>query len=433
MAVNIVTVDVNQEIASAPIILQQTGAIISQGATTLTAGTVQLITQRADLTDLLVDAAAITSMTYLSTVVTVTTTAPHGIPMSDVVDVTISGVTPAGYNGTFAATSTGASTFTYSLASNPGAVTVQGLYTLADVAELTAQVNTFFAQGSSTAVYILELGIGTPAQGVTALTAYLLEPVVAMYRYLLPYNWDTETSMQTLALSYNGVTAQVYFHVTTTLGTYTNWNGLKSVVAMFKTPTATSAEFDSATWFWQGLHEDPNASNMMRPMRFRYVFGVTPYLTLTGAQQTAAFTAGVNWIDTGAQGQISQTLIETGKTMDAKPFTYWFAVDWIIEHEDIGLSAAIINGSNTPQNPLIYNQDGINRLQKVAQSIMDNAVSFGLILNGATVSAVPFPTYIAQHPTDYAAGIYNGLACTFVPARGFDAITIYLTASDIPT
>jgi len=71
-------------------------------------------------------------------------------------------------------------------------------------------------------------------------------------------------------------------------------------------------------------------------------------------------------------------------------------------------------------------------LQKVAQATVNNGISFGLILSPAKVVAVPFSTYVKQHPGDYSTGTYNGLSCTFVPLRGFESITIYLTASNIP-
>ena len=141
---------------------------------------------------------------------------------------------------------------------------------------------------------------------------------------------------------------------------------------------------------------------------------------------------GANWVGTGAQGGISNTLIEGGSFMDKNPFNYWYCVDWLSINITLALSAAIINGSNTPTNPLYYNQNGINSLQKVAQATVNNGIAFGLILSPASVNAVPFITYVNEHPGDYAIGVYNGLSCTFVPLRGFSSITIYLTASNIP-
>jgi subtilase family serine protease len=71
---------------------------------------------------------AISSMTWASGTVTVTSASPHQLAVGAQVTVIISGVTPNGYNGTFLATITGASTFTYPLSASPGTVTVQGAY-----------------------------------------------------------------------------------------------------------------------------------------------------------------------------------------------------------------------------------------------------------------------------------------------------------------
>jgi hypothetical protein len=117
---------------------------------------------------------------------------------------------------------------------------------------------------------------------------------------------------------------------------------------------------------------------------------------------------------------------------DGNPFNYWYAIDWLVINVSLSLSAAVINGSNTPTNPLYYNQAGINILQKTAQATVNSGITYGMILSPATVTAVPFTTYIAENPGDYATGTYSGLACTFTPARGFTAITIALTATNIP-
>lgn len=433
MAVNIVTVSVAEQVAPAPIILQRTGAIVSQGATNLAAGEISLLTRVSDLTPLLASAQTIASITWLAGVVTVVTTLPHGIPLTDIVSVTISGVTPSGYNGIYDVTSTTTTEFTYPLALNPGLATVPGSYTLSDVSQLTAQVTTFFAQGLTDAVYVLELGIGSAAEGVIALNNYIINPFVRMYAYLVPRSWDTEPSAPPMTNAYTGTTAMVYFYVTTTLATYGAWQTIKSVLTLAESPSVPANEFSMSALFFNAISRNPNASNMMLQMEYAFVRGVTPYSALTEPQKVALTAAAVNWIDTGAQGQIARNIIQNGKYMDGSPFTYWYSVDWVNTHVSIALAAAIINGSNNPQNPLYYNQSGINALQKVAQAVMDNGVSFGLLLDPVVVDAIPFITYVQQNPSDYAVGAYNGLSCTFVPARGFDSITIYLTASNIPT
>jgi len=435
---NIVNVVVTQQVASAPSQLQQTGAFVSQGGTTLAAGETYLLTQLSDLTSILRPATAITSLNWATNVVTVTTTTAHGIPSGDTVQIVIAGCTPTGYNGTFAGTSTGTNTVTYPLVSDPGADTVQGTLQLANTLELEAMGNTFFAQGSTVSVFVLELGTTTVADGVTALNTYIEENVNHLptsstpqfYSYLLPTTWDVSDA-QVMAAQYEGTTAQVYFYVTTTLATYAGWDGIKSVFAALQSPSAPAIEFSTAAMYWASLSYDPNASNLAHPFEYTYIYSVTPYV-LTNTQQTTLLANGVNWVGTGAQGGISNTLIEGGTYMDLNPFNYWYCVDWLSINVAQALSAAIINGSNLPTNPLYYNQAGINTLQKVAQATVNNGISFGLILSPANVNAISFTTYVAQNPGDYATGTYNGLSLTFVPLRGFSSITIYLTASNIP-
>lgn len=63
--------------------------------------------------------ASIASITRVGTLATLTTATPHGLP--DGSEIVVSGASPAQYNGTFRVTVTGASTFTYVMASDPGA------------------------------------------------------------------------------------------------------------------------------------------------------------------------------------------------------------------------------------------------------------------------------------------------------------------------
>lgn len=76
----------------------------------------------------------ISTITRVGTTATLTTAAPHGLATGAIV--TISGATPAGYNGTYTITVTGASTFTYTMAADPGA-------SAAPVGSYVVLVNTF--------------------------------------------------------------------------------------------------------------------------------------------------------------------------------------------------------------------------------------------------------------------------------------------------
>lgn len=458
MTNNIVNVNVTQTQAATPSTLQRTGAFISQGATTLAVGSYSLLTSLSDLTPLLKGALAISTITWSGSIATVTTAAPHGFTTSDTILMTIAGTTPAGYSGTYTCTITGASTFTYPLVSNPGSCTVPGTYTPEDVAELTQMATTFFAQGANVSVYVLELGAGNAADGVTALTTFITANPNFFYAYLVPRYWDAAASFIALLTTLQSTTAKTYFFITTTNGTYTQYSNLqKAALTWIEAPGKTNLEFSAAAGFWVELNYNPSSTNKVAPYAFTYVFGVTPYPKFgNNALFSAWKAAGVNWIGTGAEGGVSTAIILWGKMMDLRPLNYWYSVDWVQINVAQALANEIINGSNNPINPLYYNQDGINRLQARAAQVMASAITFGLALGSvvqtqmsagdfttalnsgdlagqAVVNAVPLVPYLTASPNDYKTGTYNGISITYTPLRGFESITVNINVTDFVT
>ena len=438
MTIQIVTVNVTQTVAPAPSKLQGTGCFISQGATTLAAGETQLLTQLSDLSSILTGSVAISSMVWSAGTVTVTTAAPHGIPTSDVVLGVIAGVTPSAYSGTFSCTSTGASTFTYPLVSNPGSAVITGssVFTLEDVQELVAMVTTFFAQGSGTAIYVLELGTGTVADGVASLTIYLADPSIQMYLYGAPNTWASSSAFKTLADNYSSTNSEVYFMVNCTSSlNVTNaltWTGIKSAVVFVQDESAPVTEYDAAAMMYQILSSNPSTVNKVGPFSYRIAFGVSAF-TGTNTVKQQLKTASINYIGTGAEGGISNKIIFWGTTADSRNFLYWYSVDWNNINIHLDLANEIINGSNNSINPLYFNQPGINRLQMRAQGTVNRGITYGLTLSPANVDAVPFITYVTDNPSDYPLGIYNGLSLTMIPATGFVSITFNMNVSDFIT
>lgn len=460
-ATNIVTVNVSLQQAPLPNGLQQSGAFISQGATTGQAGTLSApLTQLGDLQSIIVAPLALTSIAWLAGIATATTAAPHGYTVSDQIELTILGAVPAGYNGSFLCTITGASTFTYPLAVNPGTspASTPGTYTPEDVAELTAMATTYFAQGSAQSVRVLELGKGTPAEGVTALTTWLNANPNTLYAVLVPRTWDGVSSFLALLASYESTTSKFYFYVTTTTGTYTDYTALmKCVVAMVEAPGIPAVEFSLAAVFYRLLSQNPGPTNKLPPFAFAQLFGVTPYpLPGNNAILTSLKTAGVNVVLTGAEGGLTNTYLYWGTTMDGRDIAYWYSIDWVQIQSQIALANEVINGSNTPLNPLYYDQQGVNRLQSREAQVMTNAVVFGMAtgaitlteLDGAAlaaalssnsftnqlvVNAVPFVSYATALPGDYRIGKYGGLSVVFIVNRGFTAIVLNIVATDFVT
>lgn len=457
---NIVTVNVSLQQAPLPNNLQQSGALISQGGTTLSPGTISAYQPTlASLLSLLASPKAMSGFTWTTNVATGTTASPHGYTVSDQVWLTIAGVTPAAYNGTFLCTITGASTFTYALATNPGgASSVPGTYAPIGINELTQMATTFFAQGTAVGVYVLELGPGSVAEGVAALTTYLTANPSTIYGVLVPREWDGSSALLALIESYESTTAKFYFWITTTTGTYSDYTAvMKDVVTMIESPSVASTEFSLASAFYKALSYAPSSTNKVTPFAFSQLFGVTPY-PVQGTQTllTALKAAGVNVVLTGAEGGLTGTFLYWGTTMDLHDFTWWYSIDYMQIQAQLALANAVINGSNNPLNPLDYDQDGINRLQSVLAGVVTTAIivklatgtliqteldgpSFGQALssnsftNQAVVNAVPFVPYTTANPSDYAIGKYAGFSIVYIVARGFIHIVLNIVATDFIT
>ena len=214
-----------------------------------------------------------------------------------------------------------------------------------------------------------------------------------------------------------------------------------------------STEFSLAAVLWVTLNYDPSDTNKPPPLAFSYVFGVTPFpVQGMGPVLTALKTAYVNVIGTGAEGGISNAIVLWGRLKDGNPFNFWYATDWVAIEGDIALANAVINGSNNPINPLYYNQNGVDRLQAVLASVVQRAVTFGLVLfppkqtaltgpeltaalatdqfdGSSVVNAVPFIRYSQNNPSHYRQGLYEGFSATFTPLRGFEQIQINLVVS----
>lgn len=279
----IVIVNVTQTIAPTPSTLQKTGALISQGGTTLTAGTYSLLTQESDLTPLLASSLALTSLSWAGAFggqVTATTAAAHGIPVNEQFVTTIAGAVPDGYNRTVVATATGASTFTYFLADDPGTETSPGTYTPKGVGEIKAMASTFFAQGAQQGVYVLELGDVSTSAAVTALDDFITTNGQFFYSYLVPRSWDGDSDFLTYVAQYESTTSKTYFFVTTTLQNYGLYNDqMKCVVALVEAPrygTWSGTTISAATWLAGEVTATTAAAHGIAPGDYFKVVGVTP-------------------------------------------------------------------------------------------------------------------------------------------------------------
>lgn len=458
----IVNINVSVTNPPKPSQLLKSGAMISMGGTTLSAGEYQLLTSKDDLKNITSPGKDISTITWATNLVTVTTASPHGWATGSTIPLVVSGVIPAAYNRAVEATVTTATQFTYPLTSDPGTATTMGTVKTVVSGEIVQMNTTYWAQGTTRAVYVLELGDVSAAAAVTALGEFIDEDISLgntyqkFFSYLVPREWDAEATFKTLTGLYTSPASLVYFFVTTTTATYSSWVATtnKSVSAGVESPTIPASEFSMAFPFQSSLANDPGSSNMVPPMAYRFGYGVTEYpIEGNGTLLKQLQDSSINYVGTAAEGGLSNKMLVAGHMLDGNPFNYWYSVAWAAINLELDLANEIINGSNTNTNPLYYDQQGIDRLQNRALKTLRNGISYGLILGrvigakliqsdfnteyekgtyagNAVINAVPFSSYTILNPSDYPAGKYNGLSAVMTPRRGFESITFNVNVTN---
>lgn len=444
--------------APQPITLQSKGAVISQGGTTLAANTTAFITQIPDLTAILAAPLQVAATAWSGGVVQITASANlQGVSNGDVFTTTLAGFTPAGYNSKVLATVTGANTFTYPLASNPGAATVQGTYTPHNVGALQQIMQTYFNEGANQACSVLELGPSDGTTGPPLLGTWIQNNPNQFYIYEVPKSWDATAAYKTLLAGFQTPTSKTYFFTTTTLGNWSQYAGMKDVLCMVEAPSLALPEYDTAAAFEAALSYNPTSATPSSPFANKYMFGVTPYSRKVSGSNAILETldnGNVCYIDTGAEGGLpNQSILANGSMMDGNDFTYWLAADWAQLNGDLVTANEVIVGANTG-NPVWYDQSGIDRLQDRVFRLWQTGISYqllqgtaarakldpatflqnfnnGLYANQCVINAVPFLTYQALNPGDYAARRYAGLIGVIIPKAGFKQIIFAIMVSNL--
>lgn len=444
--------------APTPNLLQQTGAFVTQGGTNTAVDTLTMVSTLADLEDLLAASLAITSLAWSGSVVTVTTTTPHGWTNADAIPIVIAGAAPVGYNGSFTGTVTGANTVTYPLVANPGMETTPGTITLGAVSELLAMGTTYFAGNGVPAVNVLELGEGTVTEGVGVLSTFISAvdgTPQQQYAYLVPREWDDNSAFLALANTFTAVNKKLYFYVTTILANRAVYAALKCIYAHVDAPGAPSTEFSLASDFGTALKPNPSSTNKVPPLGYAPSFGTTAYPARGNQTVFNELVAdNVNWIGTGQQGGVSGNIIFPGLMSDGNQWNIWYSIDWAQINFSLALANEVINGSATSLNPLYYNQNGIDRLQNRCLRTAAQGISYGLgngqvvatklpvqeFLNNynaglydgqIVINAEPFLIYTAENPSDYGIGRYAGLACIWIPQAFFSNIVFNIQATTL--
>ncbi|MGB8666867.1 MAG: hypothetical protein WCD24_19300 [Serratia inhibens] len=458
----IVNINVSVTNPPKPSQLLKSGALISVGGTTLMPGSYELLTSKDDLKTISALPKQISSIFWSENVVTVTLDEPHEWEVGARVPVVISGMVPDAYNGAYTVTIGSTNDFTFTLLADPGEATVMGAVSTVAAGEIQQMNTTYWAQGTNRAVYVLELGDLSSTAAVTALSKFIDEDISLgntyqkFFSYLVPREWDTEATFKTLANNYTSPGSLVKFFVTTTISTYAAWASGKypNVFAGVEAPVIGATEYSMAAPFQSSLANDPSSSNMVPPMAFRFMYGVTDYPPAgNGKLLKALQDNNINYIGTAAEGGLSNKMLVAGHMLDGMPFNYWYSVAWCAINLEMDLANEVINGSNTTVNPLYYEPQGISRLQRRGLKTLRSGISYGLILGqvidtqlsqdafneayekgtyagSAVINAVPFANYTSLNPSDYADGKYSGLSAVVTPKRGFESITFNLNVTN---
>lgn len=279
----IVNINVSVTNPPKPSNLLKSGAMVSTGGTTLTPGSFQLLTSKDDLKAISAQPKTISSIQWTENVVTVAVPSEHAWTVGSQLPVIISGVTPESYNGVYVVTVSAATEFTYTLFSDPGQASEMGTVTTVAAGEIQQMNATYWAQGTSRAVYVLELGDLSVKSAVAALADFIDEDISLgntyqkFFSYLAPREWDGEPTFKTLTNNYTSPGSLVKFFVTTTIATYESWVSGKypNVFAGVEAPAIGTTEFSMAAPFQSSLANDPGSSNMVPPMAYRFMYGVT--------------------------------------------------------------------------------------------------------------------------------------------------------------
>lgn len=235
------------------------------------------------------------------------------------------------------------------------------------------------------------------------------------------------SELNIIAADYASATGLTYFFIPTTVANVASYQPNKSVYAFVPSPTATSQEFGAAAHFYQWLVNNPGPASQLAPMAYRYLYGVTPWpATGYAANIQTVLSAYGNINLVPPQGGITNTCIFKGTTSDGSQSSWWYGIDWYQIAVTNDLADEVVNGSNQ-EPPLLYDQNGVNQLAGVAQRDLNTAISYGCALSG-TITATSFSTYTAANPANYKAGIYQGLGANIVGQNGFLTVGIQLDA-----
>lgn len=404
---HIVTINESVTRGAMPNLLQQKACLISLGATSLKAG----------------DTTEATSLADIMAVLNPTNTAS--------VQASSTNGTPPIAQGSTDSTANTPSTVGSGGSANDNSTAI---------AELTAMAESWFAN-TGAGCWVLELGPFSVTAIEDALSRFIETYPQLFYAYVLPRGAQNDPNLPAFVANQAGADERVYFFLCGDKEGYKplliNGQGQKSVfygaeytgsaVTRGTTAANTAHEHLASAVAAQFCSARPSGLNRLAPMSFRQLVGITPWPEAGHGPLFAELKRNnISFAGTANEGGVEGSILFWGNFSNGDTMSGWYGADWCSINLELQLANAIIEGSQPGIRPLIYSQEGINRLTARAQQTLESAVTNGCILANYTLDSTDFGTYITAQPSDYTTGSYNGLAATVVPVRGFTSLTFNL-------
>lgn len=377
----IVTINESVVRGAAPNLLQQKGVLVSLGGTNTATGTLSFLSETADLTALL-------PSTQTSQTATTSGTGET------------SGTAQAG-----------------SPAATPSSATQ----------ELQAMVASWFANSSS-GVWVLELG-STKAIA-DGLGSFIASNPLTFYGYVLPRgSQKTDTGLASFLGNQGGNNARLYFFLCGGKDEAGSLTASPSKAVFYGAEAAGASqtgEHLAAAVCAQFLSARPGPVNRLAPMNFRFLTGITAWAEAGNGPAFASMkAANISFPGTSREGGVAGTILFWGNFINGDPMSEWYGADWAAISLELQLANLLIEDSQPGIRPLVYDQNGIDRITARAEQTLGGGEAAGCV-TGYSITATPFAQYVTQNPASYTAGDYSGIAATITTPRGFISLTFNL-------
>lgn len=304
----------------------------------------------------------------------------------------------------------------------------------------------FFANNANGTAFVLEVGAidgGDPGTNIAALASHITAGVDVCGHYSVPDEFYGDSDFAALVTTYSTDDPIYKFSSHITHGTapadQVAFTALATKSAWFPVyPSAVATENAAGAMVGimaSGLY-DVSPTNLMTPLQYKQVVGVTPE-KFTTTFRTALVNAAVNFVG----GIQSVAVLMNGRYADNKSWDYRFSERVTLQDIQNSLLALIVNGANVPAASVPYNQEGIDKLLAVANARAAYRKSCNMVTDfsqaldntGTTLVdkdsflATDYYTYKAAKPSKYQAGEYDGLSGFIEIGKFFRKVTFNVT------